>query len=62
MKSGSIVHSEQKMKFELILDNLKMSDIKQSQSSNIVEHKVEPIKNKEEKLEDNVLLDALKIK
>ena len=62
LKSGSVANSEQKLKYERMLDHLKMSDIKNSQL-NLIDAKVE-LKDSfiKEKCENSILLDGVKVK
>lgn len=61
MNSGSVPNSEQKLKYEKMLENLKMSDVKCSHLK-LMDTKLEMKDSVKEKQEDSILLDGLRIK
>ena len=61
MKSGSVPNSEQKLKYEQMLENLKMSDVKFSHLK-LMDTKLEMKDSVKEKQENSFLVDGLRIK
>ena len=61
MNSSSVPNSEQKLKYEKMLENIKMSDLKLS-TLKLMETKLELKDSVKEKLEDSILIDGLRIK